>query len=303
LQISSTYKEIYLHHLEFQNLFLGFEEATGEGKNLALQDIRFSRTINRIQQSMLQELNKIAIIHLYILGFEEDLDNFTLTLNNPSTQAEMLKVEHTQLKVTLFKDAVSDAGNGFAAMSMTRAHREIMGWSDDEIKQDLLEQRMEKAAAAELANTTGVIKHTGMFDVVDRIYGDYKKALEGGGAPAGEGEGEEGAEGGGGGGLGGSFGGGGAGGEDLDFGDETEGGENTEAGAEAGAGEEGAAGAEAGAEAETAEAGAETVAESIKRAEKLLKEQKVVLSKKLEARAQKYKGRFVDILMESIKPD
>jgi hypothetical protein len=52
---------------------------------------------------MIQELNKIAIIHLYILGFEDDLDNFTLTLNNPSTQAEMLKVEHTQLKVTLFK--------------------------------------------------------------------------------------------------------------------------------------------------------------------------------------------------------
>jgi hypothetical protein len=38
---------------------------------------------------MIQELNKIAIIHLYILGFEDDLDNFTL--NNPSTQAEMLK--------------------------------------------------------------------------------------------------------------------------------------------------------------------------------------------------------------------
>jgi len=285
--------------------FLGFEEATGEGKNLALQDIRFSRTINRIQQSMLQELNKIAIIHLYILGFEEDLDNFTLTLNNPSTQAEMLKVEHTQLKVTLFKDAVSDSGNGFGAMSMTRAHREIMGWSDDEIKQDLLEQRMEKAAAAELQNTAGVIKHTGMFDVVDRIYGDYKKALEGGGPPAGEG-GDEGAEGGGGGGLGGSFGGGGAGGEDLDFGDETEGGATAEAGAEAGAAEEGGEGELAGAEAETAEAGAagaETVAESINKAEKLLKEQKLVLAKKLDSRAKKYSGRFVDILMESIKPN
>ena len=34
-------------------------------------------------------------------------------MNNPSTQAEMLKVEQTQLKVTLYKDAVSDAGNGF----------------------------------------------------------------------------------------------------------------------------------------------------------------------------------------------
>jgi len=70
--------------------FLGFEEPTGEGKNLALQDISFSRTINRIQQAMLHELNKIAIIHLYLIGFADDLDNFTLTLNNPSTQSEML---------------------------------------------------------------------------------------------------------------------------------------------------------------------------------------------------------------------
>ena len=61
--------------------FLGFDESTGEGKNLALQDVRFSRTVNRIQQSMLQELNKIAIIHLYLMGFEDDLNNFTLTMN------------------------------------------------------------------------------------------------------------------------------------------------------------------------------------------------------------------------------
>jgi hypothetical protein len=278
--------------------FLGFEEATGDGKNLALQDIRFSRTINRIQQSMLQELNKIAIIHLYILGFEEDLDNFTLTLNNPSTQAEMLKVEHTQLKITLFKDAVSDAGNGFAAMSMTRAHREILGWSDDEIKQDLLEQRMEKAAAAELANTGAVIKHTGTFDVVDRIYGDYKKALENGaGAEGAEGDGAEGGAGGGGG-LGGSFGGGGVSGEDLDFGGE-EGGAEGEEGAATEGGETAEAGAEAGAAEEFA---GETVAESIRKTEKLLTERKEKIQKQLDERSNKYKGRFVTLL-ESIKPE
>ena len=275
--------------------FLGFEEATGEGKNLALQDIRFSRTINRIQQSMLQELNKIAIIHLYILGFEEDLDNFTLTLNNPSTQAEMLKVEHMQSKVTLLKDAVSDIGNGFGTMSWTRAHRDIMGWSDDEIKQDLLEQRMEKAAAAELANTAAVIKHTGMFDTVDRIYGDYKAALNGGGGAGGEGD--AGAEGGGGG-LGGSFGGGGAGGEDLDFGEAEEAGGEAEAGAEMESGEESLAGTETTA----AEAEPETVAEGFKKAEKLLTEEKARLANKLNERTKKYQSKWVDVLVESVKP-
>jgi hypothetical protein len=276
--------------------FLGFEEATGEGKNLALQDIRFSRTINRIQQSMLQELNKIAIIHLYILGFEEDLDNFTLTLNNPSTQAEMLKIEHMQQKVTLLKDAVSDIGNGFGTMSWTRAHRDIMGWSDDEIKSDLLEQRMEKAASAELQNTANVIKHTGMFDTVDRIYGDFKAAMAGGAGAGGE-EGDAGAEGGGGGGLGGSFGGGGAGGEDLDFGDAEGADAEAEAGAELEGGEEAMAGAE-----ETAATEPETVAESLKRVDKLLKEEKIFLSKKLNERTQKYQNKWVDALVESVKP-
>ncbi len=279
--------------------FLGFEEATGEGKNLALQDIRFSRTINRIQQSILQELNKIAIIHLYLLGFEDDLDNFTLTLNNPSTQAEMLKVEHLQLKVTLLKDAVSDIGNGFGVMSWTRAHREIMGWSDDEIKQDLLEQRMEKAASAELANTSAVIKHTGMFDNVDRIYGDYEAALAGGGGGA-EGEGGEGSSGGGGGaGGGGGFGGGGLGGEDLDFGDEG-GGEGEGGGAETESPETEAGGETGGLEAATTPP---PVAESINKLEKLLTEERKVLSEKLNKRSDKYKHRFINTLIETIKPD
>ena len=284
--------------------FLGFEEATGEGKNLALQDIRFSRTINRIQQSMLQELNKIAIIHLFLLGFEDDLDNFTLTLNNPSTQAEMLKVEHLQTKVTLVKDSVSDTGNGFGVMSWTRAHRDILGWTDDEIKQDLLEQRMEKAAAAELQNTSAVIKHTGMFDAVDKIYGDYQAALKGA-----QGNEEANAEGGGGGGSfgGGGFGGGGLGGEDLDFGDE--GGNDQEAGdfgAEGGEapdlGGEPNLGGEEAPETNTPET-PEGLAESINKTQKLLTERKDKLEKELKMRTEKYQKRFVDVLVESVNKD
>lgn len=279
--------------------FLGFEDTAGEGKNLALQDIRFSRTINRIQQAMLQELNKIIIIHLYLLGFDDDLDNFTITLNNPSTQAEMLKVEHMQLKVTLYKDAVSDAGNGFGAMSMTRARREIFGWPDNEIKQDILEQRMEKAAAAELANTTSVIKHTGLFDTVDRIYGDMEAAMKGGIPEGGEGEDAGGGGGGSVGGLGGGFGGGGAAETDLDFGTEpdTEGGE-PESGKDGLGGATGAEG-EPAAEPNEAEPKAAT-AESIKKMEKLLVEQKQKLTKQLTERNQKYAGRFVNKLVSSV---
>jgi hypothetical protein len=216
----------------------------------------------------------------------------------------MLKVEHTQAKVTLYKDSVSDAGNGFGAMSMTRAKREILGMSDDDIKEDLLEQRMEKAAAAELANSANVIKHTGMFDIVDRIYGDMDVALKGGGEGAGGESGGGSESGGSAGGLGGAFGGGGGGGEDLDFGD-VEGAESeaaTEAGGEAETGAEIAGAGEEATEAGAEETAATEVTESVKKINKLLKEQKVVLGKKLNERNKKYQDKFIDRLVESIKP-
>ena len=153
--------------------FLGFEEVNGDGKNLALQDIRFTRTINRIQQSIIQELNKIAIVHLCLLGLEDEFENFTLSLNNPSTQADMLRTEQLQQKIQVYRDSVADAGNGFGAMSMTRAKREILGMSEEDIRLDIEQQRLEKAAAAELANTANIIKKTGVFDKVDRMYGEF----------------------------------------------------------------------------------------------------------------------------------
>jgi len=273
--------------------FLNYDEAQGEGKNLSLQDVRFSRTINRIQQAMLAELNKIAIIHLHLLGFEDDLDNFTLTLNNPSTQAEMLKVEQMQLKMTLYKDAVSDAGNGFSPMSMTRAHREILGWSDDEIKQDLLEQRIEKAAAAELENTSNVIKYTGMFDKVDSIYGDIETARSGTSAG-----GEEGGEEGGGGPTGGG-GGGGFGGGSLEFGGE-EGGEVEGEGGEAPA--EGGEAPEAAPETPAEGGEAAELGESIKNKNKLITEQ--ILNGKIQKPINKKVNKTsFNSLVESIKTE
>jgi hypothetical protein len=157
--------------LRVPKAFLGFEEVVGDGKNLALQDIRFARTINRIQKSMIQELNKIAIIHLFILGFEDELTNFTLGLTNPSTQADLLKIENWKEKILLYKDAVADPGNGIQAVSTTWAKKHILGFSDEEIKLDIQQQRIEKAVGAELQKTPEVIIHTGIFDNIDKLYG------------------------------------------------------------------------------------------------------------------------------------
>lgn len=118
------------------------------------------------------ELTKIASIHLYLLGFEDDLTNFNLTMNNPSTQAEQLEIENIQKKISAIRDAVSDPGNGLPIMSLTRALKQIMKFTDNEIKENLEEIRLEKGIAAELEKTAQIIKRTGLFDTVDRMYGE-----------------------------------------------------------------------------------------------------------------------------------
>lgn len=182
--------------------FLNFEETTGDGQNLALQDVRFTRTINRVQQAFIMELTKIASIHLYLLGFKDELTNFNITMNNPSTQAEQLQVENIAKKIGACRDAVSDPGNGIPIMSQTRALKQIMHWSDNDIKENLEEIRLEKAIAQELQNTSQIIQRTGIFDNVDRIYGEPGATYQQNAAPQGE---DQGMGGGGGGGFGGGL--------------------------------------------------------------------------------------------------
>jgi hypothetical protein len=120
---------------------------------------------------MVQELNKIAIIHLFLLGFEDELSNFTLGLTNPSTQADLLKIDVWKEKVLLYKDLVSDPGNGIQATSSTWAKKHIFGWSDEEVRLDLQQQRIERAVGEELKATATVITKSGIFDNIDKLYG------------------------------------------------------------------------------------------------------------------------------------
>ena len=167
--------------LRIPKAYLGFEEAVGDGKNLSLLDIRFARTINRIQKSMIAELNKIAIIHLFLLGFEDELTNFSISLHNPSKQADLLGVEVWKEKILLYKDAVAEIPNSVAAVSASWAKKHILGFSDEEIRLDIQQQRIERAVAGELAKTAEVISSTGLFDNIDDLY----KTKSGGTASAG----------------------------------------------------------------------------------------------------------------------
>jgi len=180
--------------LRIPKAFLGFEEVVGDGKNLALMDIRFARTINKIQKSLIQELNKIALIHLYLLGLEDELNEFSLSLTNPSAQSDLLRLEQWKEKVTLYKDATSDQSQlGILPVSHTWAKKNILGMSDNEVILDLQQQRLERAIGFELTNTQLIIKRSGVFDEIDSKYGipeEEREKIEaqgGGEAPGGGG--------------------------------------------------------------------------------------------------------------------
>jgi len=70
-----------------------------EKTTLAQKDIRFARTIQRLQRSVVAELEKIGIIHLYTLGYRgEDIISFNLSLNNPSKLAQIQELEFIKQK-------------------------------------------------------------------------------------------------------------------------------------------------------------------------------------------------------------
>jgi len=100
--------------LKIPKAFLGYEEGVGSKATLAAEDVRFSRTIERIQKIICAELEKIAIVHLYTQGFEDaELLNFELRLTNPS-------MIHEQEKLELLTQQVEIANNILENKIMSR---------------------------------------------------------------------------------------------------------------------------------------------------------------------------------------
>jgi len=83
------------------------EGAEVDKATLAQKDIRFARTVQRLQRSVVTELEKVAIIHLYTLGYRgDDLLSFSLKLHNPSKIAEMQELEQWNTKFSVAAQAV-----------------------------------------------------------------------------------------------------------------------------------------------------------------------------------------------------
>ncbi len=86
--------------IKIPRAYLGYEENLGSKATLAQEDVRFAKTIQRIQELFLAELNKIAIIHLYLLGYRDaDLANFHIKMANPSTVADQQRLELWRMRL------------------------------------------------------------------------------------------------------------------------------------------------------------------------------------------------------------
>ena len=136
--------------LKIPKAYLGYDEGLGAKATLSQEDIRFSRTIARIQRTILSEMNKIAIVHLYCQGYtDEDLLDFTLKLSNPSTIAQQQKLE---LFRTRFEVATSALGTP-GLIDRRWVQKNIMRLSDEEIKAVKKGLQEDKLSDLELEST------------------------------------------------------------------------------------------------------------------------------------------------------
>jgi hypothetical protein len=115
--------------LRVPKAYLSYDENVNGKATLAAEDVRFARTIERIQRTVVSELTKIAIVHLAAQGIEDsEMTNFELTLTNASTIYEQEKVNLWSEKVRLASDA-----KALNMLSSDWSYHNIFGLSQDEV--------------------------------------------------------------------------------------------------------------------------------------------------------------------------
>lgn len=138
------------------------EKGQEDKTTLAQKDIRFARTIQRLQRSVIAELEKIGIIHLYTLGYrDEDLVSFSCQLNNPSKIAEMQELEYWKTKF----DIVGAATDGFFSKNWLAT--KMFGMSNEEFVRNRREMFYDKRfeAALETAGEAEQAEQTAQMNV------------------------------------------------------------------------------------------------------------------------------------------
>ena len=182
--------------LRIPKAFLGYEEQIGSKATLSQEDIRFARTVERIQKIIAAELENLAYLHLYLQGYDDqDLSNFEIKLSSPSTIFEQEKLEIWKSKFDLATTAKDQqlVGSEFI-------YKEVFKFTDDEIKtrkeqvvddtkfeyrlSQIKEQGNDPTVSGQHADDGGTVRKVDEPDQID-VAGDDIADEEDGAAPVG----------------------------------------------------------------------------------------------------------------------
>ena len=122
------FREKLFAALKIPKAFMGYEKDLTGKATLAAEDIRFARTIERIQRIAVSELTKIGLIHLYANGYtNESAANFTISLTNPS-------IIYEQERIALFKEKIDLASQAMESKLLPRdfIYDKIFQFSEDQ---------------------------------------------------------------------------------------------------------------------------------------------------------------------------
>ena len=137
--------------LKIPKPFLGYEEGVEGKSTLAGMDVRFARTVERVQRIVESELTKIALVHLYSQGFtDEQLVDFSLELTTPSIIYEQEKVELFTAKTTVAQSMIDNK-----IFSKDWVYENVYGLSPDQYndqKEDMLSDALDKFRLSQIEN-------------------------------------------------------------------------------------------------------------------------------------------------------
>jgi hypothetical protein len=131
--------------LKIPKSYLSFEEDLSNKAALAEEDIRFAKTIQRLQSEFVEGLLHVGVVHLFLQGCsQEEMESFTIEMNNPSIASEKKKLELVQARLEIAKSAWDYNNPGLNLMSYIDVLKTILKFTDSEIEQTIKSQFNEK---------------------------------------------------------------------------------------------------------------------------------------------------------------
>ena len=147
--------------LKIPKSFLNFEEDLSTKGALIEEDVRFAKTSQRIQSEFIEGLIHLGIVHLFMNGCsEEEIQSFTIEMNNPSSNSEKKKIEIMQAKLEVAKSAWDYNNTGLNFFSFVDVLRSVFNFTEEEVRKSIVSQFTEKKIMWRLEQ----LRTTGTYD-------------------------------------------------------------------------------------------------------------------------------------------